>query len=569
MLAANIGSARAQSRDALGLTSPMTEGGRLPLFLASLGINLLALALPIFILQIYDRVLPNAATTTLFALIAGLAVALVLDATLRVLRANVATWNGARFEHLTRYRAVERLLRAPLPQFERHTSGSYLERINAISSMRDFHASQVLLLAIDLPFALLFLGLIAYLGAWLALVPIALLVLFGCLAVAVGRSLRASTAARVETDKRRYDFIIEVLRGIHTVKALGLNAAMQRREEALQEESAVAVRRLTYQGILAQTLGGLFSQINLVMLVGFGALLVLDGRMTMGGLAACTLLSGRALQPLQSAMGLWASFQGIRVARAGIADIMALPSEKVGRIETPDIVGAIALEDVTFRYGEQEPAVIDGVTLAVRPGEIIGIDGDTGSGKSTLLLLTLGLLPPERGRIAVDGTDIRKIDPDWLRPHVALLQRQGAVYAGTVLDNLTNFREGDCVNEALYLSYLLGLDDVVKRLPEGFDTRIGAGEVLPAGLRQRIAIVRELTKQPKIILFDDADHALDADACRRLVDLLRQLGRRCAVVLTSAKPQVMQLAQRRYRLSRGHLVPISPATGRAQVQEVV
>ena len=568
MSAANFGSARARCSVMLGLAGPVKEGGRLPLLLASMGINLLGLALPIFILQIYDRVLPNAATTTLFALIVGLAVALVLDAVLRALRANVATWNGARFEHLTRYRAVERLLRAPLLQLERQSPGSYLERINAIGSMRDFHASQVLLLAIDLPFALMFLGLIGYLGGWIALVPVALLVLFGCLAIAVGRSLRASTVARVEADKQRYDFIIEVLRGIHTVKALALNAAMQRREETLQEDSAVAVRRVTYQGTIAQTLGGLFSQINLVVLVGFGALLVLDARMTMGGLAACTLLSGRALQPLQSAMGLWASFQGIRVARAGIADIMALPSEKVGRTATPDIAGHVALEDVSFRYGEQEPAVIDGVTLDARSGEIVGIDGDTGSGKSTLFLLMLGLLSPDRGRIEVDGTDIGEIDPDWLRPQVALLQRDGAVYAGTVLDNLTNFREGECVNEALYLSYLLGLDDAVKRLPEGFDTRIGAGEVLPAGLRQRIAIVRELTKQPKIILFDDADHALDADACRRLMDLLRQLGRRHTVVLASAKPQVMQLAQRRYRLSRGRLVPISPATGRAQIQEV-
>jgi ATP-binding cassette, subfamily C, bacterial LapB len=568
MLAANIGSARTQSSTMLGFAGPVTEGGRLSLLLASTGINLLALALPIFILQIYDRVLPNAATTTLFVLIIGLAVVLVLDATLRALRAYVATWNGARFEHLARYRAVEQLLRAPLLQFERHTPGSYLERINAISSMRDFHASQVLLLAIDLPFALLFLGLIAYLGAWLALVPVALLVLFSCLAIAVGRSLRASTAARVEADKRRYDFIIEILRGMQTVKALALNAAMLRREESLQEDSAFAVRRVAYQGTLAQTLGGLFSQINLVMLVGFGALFVLDGRMTMGALAACTLLSGRALQPLQSAMGLWASFQGLRVARAGIADIMALPSEKTGRIETPDIAGVVAVEDVAFRHGEQGPSVIDGVTLTVRPGETVAIDGDTGSGKSTLLLLMLGLLQPDRGRVEVDGTDIRKIDPDWLRGHIALLQRDGTVYAGTVLDNLTNFREGECVNEALYLSYLLGLDDIVKRLPEGFDTRVGAGEVLPAGLRQRIVIVRELTKQPKIILVDDADHALDADACRRLMDLLRQLGRRCAVVLVSAKPQVLQLAQRRYRLSRGRLVPISPATGKAQIQEV-
>ncbi len=568
MLAAQAGNVLTKGSSIFGLARTVSEGGHLPLLISSVGINLLALALPIFILQIYDRVLPNAATTTLFVLIAGLAVALALDAALRALRAAVATWNGARFEHVLRYRAVERLLRTPLDQFERDTPGSYLERINAIGSMRDFHASQLLLAAVDLPFALLFLALIAYLGSWLVLVPLALLVVFGALALIVGRALRESTTVRVATDKRRYDFIIEVLRGIHTVKALALNAAMLRREEALQEDGAMIVQRVMYQSTLAQTLGGLFSQLNLVLLVAFGALLVLDGRMTMGALAACTLLSGRALQPLQTAMGLWASFQAIRVASAGIAEIMTLPSEKSGRTAMPDIAGAIELDDVAYRHDGQEPLLIDGLSLAVAPREVIGIDGDTGSGKSTLLLLMFGLLRPERGSVRIDGNDVDKIDPDWLRKHIALLPRHGVVYGGSVLDNLTNFREGECINEALYLSYLLGLDDAIKRLPEGFDTRIGIGEVLPAGLRQRIAIIRELVKQPKIILFDDADHALDADSSRRLVELLRQLGQRCAIVLISARPQVMQLAQRRYRLSRGHLVPISPVTGRAQIQEV-
>src|SRR5713101_4259555 len=175
MLIAKSGNAQAEGNSIFGLASTVLEGARLPLLIASAGINLLALALPIFILQIYDRVLPNGATTTLFVLIVSLAVALAFDAALRALRAYVATWDGARFEHIVRYRAVERLLRAPLSHFERSTPGSYLERINAVGSMRDFHASQLLLSAVDLPFALILLVLIAYLGSWLVLVPLTLL----------------------------------------------------------------------------------------------------------------------------------------------------------------------------------------------------------------------------------------------------------------------------------------------------------------------------------------------------------------------------------------------------------
>src|SRR6266567_218990 len=196
MLATQSGNVRLEGNGIFDLARLVSAGDRLPLLISSAGINLLALALPIFILQIYDRVLPNGATTTLFVLIVGLAIAFAFDIALRALRASVATWNGARFEHILRIRAVERLLRAPLHQFERDTPGSYLGRINAIGSMRDFHASQLLFAAVDLPFALLFLGLIAYLGSWLVLIPLVLFVVFGSLALIVGRALLDSTSMR-------------------------------------------------------------------------------------------------------------------------------------------------------------------------------------------------------------------------------------------------------------------------------------------------------------------------------------------------------------------------------------
>lgn len=568
MLAVRVQDLWATGRDALGLGHSALRGSYVPLLIASVGINILGLALPIFILQIYDRVLPNQAEMTLLALSLGLVAALAADVALRWLRANIATWNGARFEHHLRCEAVERLLRAPLGRFERETPGAYLERVNAIGVVRNFHASQLLLVLVDLPFSLLFLALIAYLGGWLVLVPIALLVVFGVLTAAVGRALSDSVVDRAEADRRRYDFQIETLRGIFTVKVLALANLLLRRHEALQEASAVSVRRTMYQSSLAQTVGGVFSQINLAALVAFGALLVLGGGMTVGALAACTLLSGRALQPLQTALGLWTRYQEIRTAHARLAEVTSLPSECEGRTAMPAIEGSIELIDIAYRRGPDEPLLLNGVNLKVEPGEIVGIEGDTGAGKSTLLLAMAGLLQAECGTVRVDGHDISEIDPTWLRRHVALLPQNGALFGGTILDNLTNFRDGECDNEALYLSYLLGLDEAIKRLPDGFDSRVGASEVLPAGLRQRIAIVRELVKQPRIILFDDADRALDADSSRKLLGLLKQFGGNTAIVVVSSKPQILNAAGRRFRLSRGRLMPISPATGKAQISKV-
>jgi ATP-binding cassette subfamily C protein LapB len=559
-------------RQTLGASGRPETGSLKPLLLASASLNVLALSLPIFILQVYDRVLPNHAITTLAALIGGLLVALVLDTALRALRAHLTTWNGARFEHQVRCRAVERLLRAPLQRFEADNAGVHLERVNSVSSLRDFYTNQVHLMLVDVPFGLMFLGLIIYLGGWLVMVPVTLLGLFALMALGVGKMLRQSVGERMEADKARYDFLIRLLQGIHTLKALALNTLLLRRQEALQEASARAVRKVMHQSTMAQTLGVLFAQINSVAIVAFGALSVLDGRMTMGALAACTLLAGRALQPLQGALGLWTSFQGVQVAQNQLDTLLALPEERPRQAGMPLINGAIEMNDVVFYPDADSVAsgtpLFDGVSLSARPGEIIGIEGEGGSGKSSLLLLLMGMLTQQEGSIRIDGESIDDIDPAWLRRHIALLPQDGTIYAGTVIENLTSFREGEIVNEALYLAYLLGIDQTIKRMPEGYESRIGVGEVLPAGLRQRIAIIRELIKRPRIVLFDDADLALDADSSQRLATLLRQMARQATIIIVSAKPQFLSLATHRYLLRNGQLYPVSSTTGKPLVREV-
>ena len=398
-----------------GVLRSATAQGRWPLVLASLGTNILALSLPIFILQIYDRVLGNGATMTLLVLVIGLSIALILDVALRALRSSVASWNGARFEHMLRFQTIEKFLRAPVDLLRRHAAGSYLERVNAISAIRDFYASQLLLTAVDLPFSFIFLGMIYFLGGLLVLVPLTLFLIFAGLAWMLGQALRDASAVRAEADRRRYDFVLEMFRRLVTVKALGLNVAMVRRAERRQEQSAYAVEQVMQLGAMTQAANSLFTQLNMVSLASFGAWRVLEGDMTMGALAACILLSGRVLQPLQAGMGLWSSYQSVSVARGGIEEIMNFPSERQGRTETPELAGVLELRDVTFQHDPDGPNLIDGVSLSVKPGEVIGIDGGSGSGKSTLLLLMAGLLRPSSGSVNLAGHDIDRIDPDWYR----------------------------------------------------------------------------------------------------------------------------------------------------------
>ena len=277
--------------------------------LATLTLNVLSLGLPIVILQVYDRILPNAAVETMFWLTLGLCVILLLDGFFRTARSYVAGWNAARYEHGAACRAVDRLLGSDIGSFEREAPGAYLDRMQAIDVLRDYYAGQARLLLVDLPFVLLFLGLIWFIGGVLVLLPIVLLGIFAVVAFVTGRELKQALASRSEIDDRRFNFIIEVLSGIHTVKLMAMEALLQRRYEKLQENGASSTYRATFLSNVAQNLGALLSNLTMVSVASVGAIYVMSGQLTIGGLAACTLLAGRTVQPLLRALGLWTQLQ--------------------------------------------------------------------------------------------------------------------------------------------------------------------------------------------------------------------------------------------------------------------
>jgi ATP-binding cassette subfamily C protein LapB len=533
---------------------------------ATIGIDIAALGLPIFILQIYDRVLPNQTTITLLVLTLGLAAIVAIDIVLRLLRGRVSSWTAARYEHALRMQAVDALLGAPLHIFRRRPAGSIVESLNAIATLRDFESSQRIEITIDIAFAALYLTLIFYLGGAIVLVPLTLLATFGLAAFAMGGILQRSVQQRVDADNARQSALLTLLRGLPTIKALSLNQIVLRGYEAALERSAIVVRRIMMRSTMAQTLTVLFVQLNTILLLTAGAIKILDGSMTLGAVAACTLIAGRAMQPIQTAMGLWTNYQSIRAARREIASVLNMPAEATSATERAEISGHIVLENISVRLDADAPFLQD-INLTLAPGEIVGIEGASGAGKTTLLHAILGLVPVEKGRVAIDGRSLSDIAPDCIRRQAALLTREGAIYRGTIVDNLTDFRDGECVNEALYLTHLLGADESIRRLPGGFDHMLEGPDSLPSGLRQQIVIARGLVNSPKIVLFDEADTGLDHDGRVRLMELLKEIGRTSSLLIVTSHADLLGLATHRYRLAAGRLVPIS-ATGRADVMDV-
>ncbi len=546
--------------DRLGKSSKIPFGV-FDILVASLFINLLSLAMPLSLLQIYDRILPNSSFNTLAMLIAGIALALLLEAALRIGRSYLSGWVGARFEHMAGCAAIERILSTSVNDFEKEGSGVHLERIGSLGTLKEFYAGQAMMTLFDLPFAFIFLMLISYLAGSLVFVPIVLISLFAFSAWVVGKALRGSLAERMEADERRFNFIIEVLGGIHTLKSMAMETQMLRRYERLQEACAKTDYDVTKHSSTAMGLGALFSQLTMFTVVGFGSTFVIDGQLTVGGLAACTMLSGRAMQPLQRAVGIWARFQSIQLARGKLREVFELQPESESNLPSigNNYRGGVELRDVTLRFKDDGPALFENVNLKVEPGQIIGISGGNASGKSSLLYIMMGAMRPTSGQVLMDGMDLNELDPSSVRRKIGYLPQHGVLFNGTILENLTMFKP-ELEDKALRMARLLGLDDVVARMPLGYDTNVGNGayDSLPRGIKQRVAIARALMTDPVVLLFDEANAAMDSAGDRVLTEFLEQARGKRTLILVSHRPSLLKMADEIYDLNDGNLEKRQP-----------
>ena len=290
-----------QEKYQAGLTPIM----RPDILVASLFLNVLSLALPMVLLQVYDRIIPNVALQTLTLLIFGLIIVLIIDVILRTARAYLSGWVGAKYEHEMSYRAVEKLLRADMQELGKVSPGVHLDRLSSIDSVRDFYASQAGLALVDLPFVFLFLGLLGYIGGALLIVPVILLVVLSFVAFALGVRLKEALKDDTLWEDRRYSYIIEILTGIHSIKSMAMENLMGRRYEKLMENCSKASYDVIFLSGLSQGIGSIFSQITMVSVASIGSILVINGQITVGALAASTLLAGRTVQPLLRALGIW------------------------------------------------------------------------------------------------------------------------------------------------------------------------------------------------------------------------------------------------------------------------
>ena len=521
---------------------------------ASIVINFLGLALPLGILQIYDRIIPNSATPTLALLSIGIGMALIVETILRIARSRVLAWSAMKAAWKANVEAACRVAAAPAELVDAQPAARWLQRLHAVATLSDFGMSRAPLLLIDMVFVIIFVPVLLASSGWLAAVPVVVFVFFGIAALERGRTMRHITAERAVAETKVRDFLVEALNDIVTVKALGTEQQILRRFERLSEQAAGCTYRVVRLVDDAQSFAALVSTITQIATATIGAILAINGQISIGVVACSTTLAGRIVQPVLRVVSAWSEIQGAMVAEEIARPILDLP--KSDGLATPSRdpdhqPAAVVFDDVGFAYGPNSETILAGASLAVTPGEIIALVGKDNIGKSTIRRLMAGQLQPSSGRVLIDGgvatAEARK--NDW----VAVVDHRNAVVRGSVLNNLTLFGDADRLEAARAAARAIGLEADIDLLPRGYDTRLGEAtrEALPAGLLQRIAIARAIANKPRLLILDEANNALDYASERALGAGLGALRTQMTIVLITNRPSVATLADRVFTLANG------------------
>ena len=542
-------------------TLGMFSGTYANVVVAAFLINTFAIATPLFIMNVYDRVVPNQATETLWVLAAGVGTVIGFDFVLRTLRGYFVDGAGKRADVVLSSRIFAHVLNIQMAV--RPTSaGAFANQLRDFESLRDFFTSATFVTLVDVPFLGLFLFVIWMVGGPVVIVPLVIVPFVIIAGLCVQFPLRRAVQKTTQETSQKQGVIVETISALETVKSLGAEGKMQREWERFVGAAAGSSLRARTVSQLGIQIAATAQQLVIIGVVIMGVYQIQAGEMTIGALIACTILTGRTMAPLAVVAGLLSRLQQSLTALKNLNQIMSLPVERppeknflsrtVGK-------GTIEFQDVTFSYPDSEIPALKNLSFRIEPGERVGILGPIGSGKTTISKLLISLYTPSEGAVLIDGTDVRQIDPADLRRGVGVIMQDVILFHGTVRENIamgTPHADDEMIFRAASQA---GVHEFISRHPHGYDLMVGErGQTLSGGQRQCIALARALVPDPPFLLLDEPTSMMDLASERQFANRLKELLTGKTLILITHRPSLFHLVDRLIVLSQGRVIADGP-----------
>lgn len=529
--------------------------------LASLLINLFALIMPMFSMQVYDRVVPNRAEETLWVLTIGVFLIMVFDTGLRTLRAYTLDIAGKRMDVTLSSRIMERVLGLKLA--DRPSSvGSYASNLRAFESVRDFVGSASITALVDMPFVLIFLTVIALISPWLLLPPvfcIGLLLLTSWLAQ---RKMQALVEETHAATSQRNAGLVESLVGLETIKFTAAESRFQRKWEQSTVFLAQNGAQLKLVSSVALHMSQMAQQLVSVTSIIVGVYLLISNHISMGAIIAASMLAGRATAPFGQVASLLLQYHGAKSGLDAVNSYMQKQPERqdsASYLHRESFQGTIEFRNVSFTYPGQEQSVISQASFKIQAGEKVALIGRVGSGKSTIQKLILGLYQPTEGAVLIDGIDIRQIDPAELRRAAGCVSQDVHLFYGSLKENIMLSAPFATDQDILHAAEIAGVTDFAHLHPKGFDMLIGErGESLSGGQRQAVGIARAVLNDAPILLLDEPSSAMDHQSEDALKTRLRRFCVGKTMLLATHRSSLLDLADRLIVIDAGRIMADGP-----------
>ncbi|MCZ2497189.1 type I secretion system permease/ATPase [Xylophilus sp. Kf1] len=526
--------------------------------LASLFVQVFALVTPLIFQVVIDKVLTHRSMTTLDVMVVALLGVAVFEVVLGAMRHYLFSYTTNRIDLELGQRLFRHLMRLPLSYFESRRGGDTVARMRELENARAFMTGQALTSWLDLLFAVVFLAVMFQYSPLLTGVVVAALPVFFGASWLMTPMLRSKLEDRFALGAENQTFLVETVTAMETLKSHAVEVRWQREWENRLGGYVRAAFEAGHLGQAASQFTQLASKVLTAVLLYVGARQVIAGELSVGGLIAFNMLAGRVNAPILKLASLWQEFTAMKVSVKRLADIMdtvAEPAFRPGRSVPPAVEGRITFERVSFRYAPGAREVLADLSLAIRPGEVVGITGLSGAGKTTLMRLVQRLYTPERGRVLIDGMDLNLLDTAWLRRQLGVVGQDTVLFNRSVRENIALGRPDLSMAQVMHAARLAGAHEFIVQMPDGYDSVVGErGSKLSGGQRARVAIARALAGDPRILLLDEATASLDYESERLVHDNLAAIRKGRTVLIVAHRLSTLRMADRVLVMGSGRLL---------------